>query len=585
MYKIIGKLSLIWTISLTALVGCESLDNGGGKDWVQVQVTVEQPESTSPQKSYSASLVQSAAIFAVPASVTLEILDQIENAYDGKLQNLVDGTVTLTVPLNESLKLVKFAYTTEYTLDQIINDDQDAYGFGISDPFTITGSDEEKTINITMMTGDNWGGTVQYGTAGFFDAPTSLLQDSSGNIYLSGYARGDLDGQSNQDPGTDDVFITKFSSSGVKQWTRLFGSIGDENPENMIIDSNGDLVLTGSASAHIPGAENSHTSPGTGPDVFLAKYDTSGNKVWTRLYGTGLNNSETGEAILETSNGKYILVGFMNEGGWTGFPDTNGPDNDIYILQVENTGTGEDYFPLARPDAAEDGFGAETRVEHALLDSSNNIYITGRTAGYFEGSGIVGGEDAFLLKRDSGGDPIWSKQIGTSASDSGVKLVFDTSGNIYLAGQTGGAFVDQTNAGGADYFIGKYSTSDGSEIWFKQFGSSDDDNSLFDLKVGPDGNLYFLGATSGDLPANTDTSNTTDDILLGIYSTADGSQISIKQFGTAATDWPTVMAFDSSGYILMTGVTFGSLDGTSAADSEGDSFLLKLDSDMNILTN
>ena len=178
---------LILPLSLVVLLACEPLDNGGDKDYVEVQVTVEQSEEDDTAlQSYTASSVESAAIFAVPASVTLDTLDQIENAYDGQLQDLVNGTVTLTVPLNESIKLVKFAYTTAYTLDQIINSDSESYAFGLSDAFTVSGTDEEKTIAIAMIENASWQFVDGDGTTGINFDPTRSGIQSRPLVYNSG---------------------------------------------------------------------------------------------------------------------------------------------------------------------------------------------------------------------------------------------------------------------------------------------------------------------------------------------------------------------------------------------------------------
>jgi len=230
------SLPLIFAILVVVLIACESLENEGGKDWVTVRVTVKQIESNASQRSYLASSVDSAAIFAVPASVTLDTLDQLDNAYDGQLQDLVNGTVTLSVPLNESLKLVKFAYTTEYTLNQIINDDQDAYAFGISDEFTVTASDEEKTISIAMIAGSSWQFVDGDGAVGInFDstrgATSSQLLEYNSGLYVSWSESAAI----SEDPPDGDFFgqIRVGLWDGVSSWNSgpVSNGLNNENSE------------------------------------------------------------------------------------------------------------------------------------------------------------------------------------------------------------------------------------------------------------------------------------------------------------------------------------------------------------------
>ena len=54
------------------------------------------------------------------------------------------------------------------------------------------------------------------------DSAWAVAVDGSGNIYISGFTDGDLDGQTNS--GGTDAFLTKYNSSGTLQWTRLLGN-------------------------------------------------------------------------------------------------------------------------------------------------------------------------------------------------------------------------------------------------------------------------------------------------------------------------------------------------------------------------
>ena len=65
---------------------------------------------------------------------------------------------------------------------------------------------------------DNSSGTKQWtkqlGTSSY-DIGNGVTTDSSGNIYVTGYTNGDLDGNTNS--GNYDIFLIKYNSSGTKQ--------------------------------------------------------------------------------------------------------------------------------------------------------------------------------------------------------------------------------------------------------------------------------------------------------------------------------------------------------------------------------
>ena len=90
------------------------------------------------------------------------------------------------------------------------------------------------------------------------------------------------------------------------------------------------------------------------------------------------------------------------------------------------------------------------------LDSSNNIYVTGRTKGNLDGNLSSGNDDGFVVKYDSNGSKIWTRQFGTSEIDFPQDIAADTKGNIFVTGYTQGSIDGATSLGGNDVFIIKY---------------------------------------------------------------------------------------------------------------------------------
>ena len=76
-----------------------------------------------------------------------------------------------------------------------------------------------------MPGGTGWPGTLQFGTSSG-DAAYGAATDSSGNLYVTGYTSGGLDG--NTSAGSSDLFVVKYNSSGTKQWTKQLGTSGED---------------------------------------------------------------------------------------------------------------------------------------------------------------------------------------------------------------------------------------------------------------------------------------------------------------------------------------------------------------------
>ena len=159
------------------------------------------------------------------------------------------------------------------------------------------------------------------------------------------------------------------------------------------------------------------------------------------------------------------------------------------------------------------GFGVTT-------DSSGNIYVTGETKGHLDGNTNSGRSDIFLVKYNSSGTKQWTKQMGTSSYDEGKGVTTDSSDNIYVTGYTRGGLDGNTNSGWNDIFLIKYNSS-GTKQWTKQLGTSKNEQGL-GVKTDSSGNIYVSGHTYGDLDGNTSSGGI--DIFLVKYNSTDTKQ-------------------------------------------------------------
>ena len=67
-----------------------------------------------------------------------------------------------------------------------------------------------------------------------------------------------------------------------------------------------------------------------------------------------------------------------------------------------------------------------------------------------------------VVKYDSDGNKQWTQQLGTSSSDYAYGVATDSSGNVYVTGETEGGLDGNSNSGNKDLFIVKYD-SDGNK--------------------------------------------------------------------------------------------------------------------------
>ena len=97
------------------------------------------------------------------------------------------------------------------------------------------------------------------------DYANGVATDSSGNVYVTGGTKGGLDG--NTSAGDTDLFVVKYNSSGTKQWTKQLGTSSTDNATGVATDSSGNVYVTG----YTGGGLDGNTSAG-GIDLFVVKY-------------------------------------------------------------------------------------------------------------------------------------------------------------------------------------------------------------------------------------------------------------------------------------------------------------------------
>ncbi|MFY7732063.1 MAG: LamG-like jellyroll fold domain-containing protein [Bacteroidia bacterium] len=147
------------------------------------------------------------------------------------------------------------------------------------------------------------------------DVITTIKLNGKGVIY----AGGNFNGLANLNPnGTaqnftavgGDAFISKLDTNqATALWIKQFGGSGLDNLYGLDLDTLGNVYTTGSfiGSAEFPiGISASALNSGSWKDIFVSKLNTNGVFVWSKAFGTVLEDD--GYSIAVTANGNTAYV-------------------------------------------------------------------------------------------------------------------------------------------------------------------------------------------------------------------------------------------------------------------------------------
>lgn len=288
------------------------------------------------------------------------------------------------------------------------------------------------------------------------------------NLYLSGFFADSVIFQSNflLSRGSFDIYLKKYDKSGNEYWLKQIGGTLNDNVRSLKIDKNNDLLITGHFTQNCTFDNDTLIAPTT--NFFIAKYDTFGNlKFVKNITSTHVNTSW--DLTIDNNNNYYIPGYFQGTATYGTTQITSNGLNDIFILKMDKNGNIKWFHNFG-------GIGKD-EGRAILSDNSNNIVYSGiysQTVNFQNTTFISkGGYDIFISKIDTNGNIIWIKTIGSKYDDYPSRIINDCENNYYLCGYFHDTvwFDNQmfVSSGLRDIFIAKISP-DGNYIWIKTYG-------------------------------------------------------------------------------------------------------------------
>ncbi|PJZ28326.1 SBBP repeat-containing protein [Leptospira kmetyi] len=358
---------------------------------------------------------------------------------------------------------ILFGVTLDYTTANGVSSDtsNNLYVVGSTtgslDGETFIGTPDFSFRNLFIVKFDS-NGTRQWtrllGVAGDSSIATGVTTDSANNVYITGSSVSGLDGQTYSGGGIG-YFIIKYSSAGTKQWTKLFPG---QRPTGIIFNnSTNKIYLTGFTSTSIDGQTISGST-----DAYLIQLDSNGNKLWTKLFGSAGQMTNSNSIALDNQGNLYL------SGSATGSLDGQTKSqggNDLLISKFDSSGNRiwtrllgfyGNFFIDAHKNAVGTGIS---------ITQDQTLYAAGYTNGNLDGqtNSDQSGSDKnlFLTKYDLDGNKKWTTLLGQKGSRMEIfGLTTDTQGRPYITGTTTGPLKGETYIGtpitSTNLFIVKY---------------------------------------------------------------------------------------------------------------------------------
>lgn len=239
--------------------------------------------------------------------------------------------------------------------------------------------------------------------------------------------------------GIVDIFVAKMNSNGAFQWAKKEGSgKGPEFGRDISIDVAGNAIIVGSYTNKIASCgicPQEFTS-----DIFLAKFNSAGIKQWSKNFGNGTlplyigNYTNSGFTIGTDASGNIFVGGkFIGtiKFGNTSVKSHDAKKYDAFVTKFNSAGTAQ---------WAKTGYTSDhTAIHRSSFDSSGNMYFGGRGSGgvlVFNGTSCNNISEDFIIKLNNSGSLQWYNNVGNSNYDTDDyvprSILVNNSGNIDL---------------------------------------------------------------------------------------------------------------------------------------------------------
>ncbi len=268
--------------------------------------------------------------------------------------------------------------------------------------------------------------------------------DAAGNAYVTGYLGAPVTtfgtiSLTNTNNYYSNVFTVKYDPLGNALWAKASHGQGVPNTNathgnSIAVDGNGNSYITGYFQySTITFDSITFLNNNSYQNMFLVKYDSSGNVMWSRSPGGFTANAMGNGVSVDAHGGVYLTGDFQSD--------------TLALGNINLIKTGNAFNPfIAKYDGggnvvwAKSGGGDGSQSLGIVTSANGNSYITG----FFGDSlhfgnntltNLASGADIFVAKFDSSGTAMWAKDAYGRNTDVSLAITVNASSEVYITGQ------------------------------------------------------------------------------------------------------------------------------------------------------
>lgn len=289
--------------------------------------------------------------------------------------------------------------------------------------------------------------------------------------------------------GDYDVWLLKINEVGDTVWTRTYGGKNHDWGEAVVQTSDGGFLIVGGTKSFGSG----------GIDVWLIRTDSSGDTLWTRTFGG--KGDDWADKVAQTTDGGFIIPGWTNS--------TPNGDFDALLIKYDESGNivWSRTYGGPRDDAA----------KSVQCTADGGYFVAGLTNSFGAGS-----SDVWIIRTNEAGDTLWTRTFGGTG--------FDMAFCVSRTSENGFAVVGRTQPSGLDngnlWILRMDSLGD--TLWTKPYGGKGYDVGTF-VQQSSDGDLIVTGFTNSYGSGSYD--------LWLLRTNSKGDTLWTRTFGGSASDF------------------------------------------------